>query len=191
MNTANPKLVLVRGLPGSGKSYLVAALKDSIGQDEVVVLDPDATDYTSQAYSDFSAKLTADGVESKFHPYRFLRAGAYAGITAHKVIIWNQAFTSLDGFQKTVVNLQTYAADHDTKLAVLVVEVEVPEAVAKQRIADREKQGGHGVSEAAFARFVSDYVSFAGQGYEILRVDGEDDVAVSVKAVMAALKNLT
>ncbi|HSX35737.1 MAG TPA: AAA family ATPase [Patescibacteria group bacterium] len=185
-----PILILIRGLPGSGKSYLANALKESIGNDKVVTLDPDATDYSSKEYLDLSKALIAEGVDAKFHPYRFLRSRAYAAITANKIIIWNQGFTNLDGFNKTVINLQAYASDHDTKLPLLVVEVEINPSVAKARVADRAKQGGHDVDEENFARFIGDYATFAGQGYDPVVVNGEDDVSNSVASVLDALHKL-
>ena len=181
---------MVRGLPGSGKSYLATALQAAIGKANVVLLDPDATDQTSQEYADFSSALTAEGVDEKFHPYRFLRSKAHAGITAHKIVIWNQAFTNLDGFQKTVKNLQTYAADHDTRLPLLVVEVEVGADLAKARVAKRAEQGGHDVAKEAFARFIDEYRSFAHEGYDTVIVNGEADVSGSVASIVTALQGL-
>ena len=190
VNRDHPTLLLIRGLPGSGKSYLAKALRDTLGADNVVLLDPDSTDYESQAYKDMSAALTAEGVEEKFHPYRFVRAQAYQGITDHKIVIWNQAFTNLDGFNKTVVNLQTYAADHGTTLPLLVVEVEVDHDTAKARVAERAAQGGHDVTEENFARFIGDYRSFADEGFTTVSVRGDDDVQTSAQAVLTALQNL-
>jgi len=115
-----PVLIMVRGLPGSGKSYLAQLLQKRLGGD-VVMLDPDGTDYTSGAYASFSAKLTSEGVDEKLHPYRYLRAQAYEGITDHKVIIWNQAFTNNDLLDRTIKNLQAYAAEHNEKLPAMVV----------------------------------------------------------------------
>ena len=188
--TSHPTLVLVRGIPGSGKSYLANALLKSIGTDKAVALDPDATDYTSKEYTDLSKSLTAEGVDEKFHPYRFIRGKAYKAITDHKILIWNQPFTNLDGFTKTIINLQAYAAEHNTQLPLLVVEVEIDHAVAKERVAKRKREGGHGPSENTFARFTNDYVSFADQGHTTVVVNGKDEVAVAVTAVMKALKTL-
>ncbi len=191
MKTAgHPILVLVRGIPGSGKSYLANTLLESIGADRAVALDPDATDYTSKAYTDLSKSLTAEGVDEKFHPYRFIRGKAHKAISDHKILIWNQPFTNLDGFNKTIINLQAYAAEHNTQLPLLVVEVEIDHALAKERVAKRKREGGHGPSEGTFARFTNDYVSFADQGHTTVVVNGEDEVAASVTAVMKALETL-
>lgn len=185
----HPTLILIRGLPGSGKSYLADALRTALGTDNVAVVDPDATDYTSDAYKQMSAALTAEGVDEKFHPYRFTRAQAYDGITSNKIIMWNQAFTNLDGFNKTVVNLQTYASDHGTTLPLLVVEVNVDPDVAKARVAERVAAGGHDVNEEAWTRFIADYGTFA-EHYNTVAVDGGDDVAASVDTVIRALHQL-
>jgi hypothetical protein len=187
---SHPTLMLVRGLPGSGKSYLASALTESLGKENVLILDPDKIDLTTPEYLAFSASLTKDGVDEKFHPYRWSRAQAYDAIMANKIIIWNQAFTNLDGFNKTVINLQTYATDHGTQLPLLVVEVEVGHETAKARVAEREASGGHGVSEEAFARFINEYRSFSDEGFTLVSVHGEDDVNASVVAVRTALDEL-
>ena len=187
---SHPVLILIRGIPGSGKSYLAHALETALGTARVLILDPDKIDLTSQAYKDFSASLTKDGVDEKFHPYRWSRAQAYAAIESGKIIMWNQAFTNLDGFTKTVVNLQTYATDHGTHLPLLVVEVEVTHTIAKARVAAREQQGGHGVSEEAFERFINEYRSFSDEGFVTVGVHGEDDVQASVAKVLQALRAL-
>jgi predicted ABC-type ATPase len=186
----HPAFILIRGLPGSGKSYLAAALRDAFGPEQVVILDPDATDYTSQAYLDHSEVLAAQGVEAKFYPYRFLRTQAHKAIEAKKIIIWNQAFTDLGGFTRTITNLQEYALEHHTKLPVLVVEVSISPEVAKARVANRAAQGGHDVDADTFARFINTYTSFAGEGHNTIAVNGEDDVTRSVARITTALRTL-
>jgi hypothetical protein len=93
-NLQHPLLIIVRGLPGSGKSYLAARLHKAFGEDAVVALDPDTIDLNSQEYRDHSAALTAEGVDAMVHPYRFSLGKALQGITDHKIIIWNQPFTA-------------------------------------------------------------------------------------------------
>lgn len=187
---SNPTLIMIRGVPGGGKSYIAAKLQESLGKERVVILDPDAINQTSSEYRDFSQVLTREDVNIKLHPYRFLRSKAYGGITAHKIIIWNQGFIDLDGFNKTVNNLQAYATDHNTRLPTLIVEVEIEEDVAKQRVAQRAAQGGHDVPEEAFGRFISNYASFADEGYTTVTVNGQDEVSVSVSTIINALKEL-
>ncbi len=191
-DASQPLLILIRGVPGSGKSHLTTALKKSIERSiltrTVVTLDPDATDYTSKAYAALSQELTAQGVDLKFHPYRFLRSKAYAGITAHDIIIWNQPFTNLDGFEKTVKNLQAYASEHGTQLLILVVEVEIDPIIAEERVVHRKERGGHGPSKATFDRFIDDYVSFSDKGYNTVVVHGEDELSISVSTVMKAIE---
>lgn len=187
--TGHPILVLVRGIPGSGKSYLAHAIKAAIGEDAVVTLDPDATDYSSPEYLEHTKALTAEGVEEKFHPYRFVRGKAHRAIAAHKIIVWNQAFTNFDGLNKTIINLQAYAKEQGTTLPVLVVEVEVDADIAKARIAERAKKGGHDVPEETFNRFINDYTSFADKFTTVI-VNGNDGIETSVSAVIKALERL-
>jgi len=191
-NLQHPTLVFVRGLPGSGKSYfaneLQKAINNSLGQDTVVMLDPDATDYDSKDYVDLVASLSAKGVDSKFHPYRFLRARAHGGITSNKVIIWNQPFTNFDGFNKTVINLQAYAKEHKIELPIMVVEVETDHETAKARVLQRKQAGGHGPSDNTFERFKDEYASFVEKGFSTITVNGQDDVAKSVALVMEKLQ---
>ncbi|HVU59507.1 MAG TPA: ATP-binding protein [Candidatus Saccharimonadales bacterium] len=186
----HPIVILVRGLPGSGKSYMAERLADAIGRARVVLLDPDATDYESEAYKKHVKAQLAEGVDPKLHAYRFLRAQAYQGIADRKVVIWNQPFTNLDIFHKMVANFRAQAAGHHTELRVLVVEVMLDPAVAKERVARRKREGGHGPSDAVFARFVDDYMTFANDGYDVVTVRGDAPVAQSVATVLQAVQDL-
>jgi thymidylate kinase len=142
----HPIVILIRGLPGSGKSYLARALSRELGEDDVVMLDPDATDYESDIYKEHVRQATAD------------------------------------------VRLQ--AEEHRTRLPILVVEVGIDDAIAKQRVDERKSQGGHGPSDGTFQRFVGDYESFKDEGYDTVAVSGQYDVKVSVAKVLAALDKL-
>jgi len=179
----------VRGLPGSGKSYLVRELHKILG-DETVVLDPDATDNQSKQYRDHVEDSNTNGVDPKLHAYRFLRAQAYQGIAENKIIIWNQPFTNLDIFNKMVANLHKHAAEHELSLTVFVVEVQIDTDVARQRIMKRKSEGGHGPSDATFKRFGEDYRSFAPDGYDTVTVNGQDSVQDSANTVLQALQGL-
>ena len=182
-----PILIFIRGLPGSGKSYLARELYKILGTERVVMLDPDATDYKSKEYTDHSKALIAEGIEEKFHPYRFLRSRAHQAISDHKIIIWNQPFTLAGGFERTIKSVRDYATEHDIELPILAVEIDIDPKIAKARIENRKEQGGHGPSDGRFARFVDEYVSFAGMGQDrTITVHGEDDVATLAQTVIQA-----
>ena len=192
VNTTNlnrPILVLIRGLPGSGKSYLSTAIQQLLGG-PVVVLDPDATDYSSTAYTGYVQNVTAQGVDPSLHVYRFLREQAYAGITAHQIILWNQPFTNREIFQKMTSGLINYAINLGTTLDILVVELGVDTAVAKERVDERKQAGGHGPSDTTFDRFTNDYVSFADEGFPTLSLDGSKDIQASANTVVAKIDDI-
>lgn len=184
---SKPVLVMVRGLPGSGKSYLAKELQKKIGNNNVALLDPDATDYSSVEYTAFSSELSTQGVDAKLHPYRYLRSNAYTAIISGKTIVWNQAFTNHDLLHRTIVNLQTYASEHGIDLPVLVIEVEIDSNTAKERVATRAKQGGHDVDDETFERFIKDYSSFSSYGYETIAVNGSNDVSNNAVRIMDAI----
>ena len=190
----HPLLIIIRGLPGSGKTYIAErlqkALQERHGNNSIVMLDPDATDYQSQAYLDHVQQQVKEKVDPALHPYRFLRAQAYDGITSNKIILWNQPFTNLNSFQKVTTRLQEYAQEHKAEMPVLVVEVEIDPAKAKTRVDERKQAGVHGPSDTTFDRFVGDYKSFASNGYDTVTVYGDHDANESVSTVFEIVEKM-
>lgn len=189
-STDYPILIFVRGLPGSGKTYLARALQKRIGQQNVVMLDPDATDYTSKEYIEHTRALSKEGVDQKLHAYRFLRAQAYDALASHGIVIWNQPFTNLEIFNKMVTNICIKAAEYNTEPLIVVVEVILDAKIAKRRVEKRKRLGGHGPSGATFARFVGDYHSFGQHGYDVVTVRGDADVEASISAIIETVRQL-
>lgn len=180
---------MIRGLPGSGKSYLAAELEKAIGKDRVLILDPDTVDLKNKDFLAFSRQLTKEGLDKKIHWYRWTRKNACDAAVEGKVVIWNQPFTDRGIFERLVAFIQAHAREYGVDLPVLLVEVEIGHDTAKQRIADRKQAGGHGPSEQTFARRASEYQSYA-DGFRTVAVHGEDDIAASVAAVMKEFKQL-
>lgn len=181
--------VLVRGLPGSGKSFITDKFVQTLQPGEVIVLDPDKVDTNSQGYTEHIKAMQEQGVDERLHVYRYLRGLAYDGIAAGSIVIWNQPFTNLDIFNKMVANFRLQAEQHDVALDVLVVEIEIDPILAKTRVETRKEAGGHGPSEQTFQRFSDDYVSFAPENYDVISVRG-DDAQAAVTAMQTAIGQL-
>jgi predicted ABC-type ATPase len=182
--TNTPLLIIIRGLPGSGKTYIAEKLVKEFDAASVVSLDPDTINYESADFKQHVIDQTAEGVDPILHDYRYLRAKAYDAIIAHKVLIWNQPFTNLEILQKITTRLSEHAEEHGTKLSIIIVEVAIDPAVAKERVASRKAYGGHGPDDERFERFVNEYETSATLGYTVIPVNGSDDVAVSVTTIL-------
>lgn len=180
-----PALIIIRGIPGSGKTSIAKALAETLGNVEHI--DPDDVDVASEVYRDFSRSLTAQGVDEKFHTYRYLNAKARQGIDAGNTIIWNQAFIDFKGLLITIERLKEYADEQGVPLPVLVVDVVIDAAVARQRTETRAAQDGRIIDDDVMARFIRDYVPFDQPGYPSLTVQGTDPVATSVATIVDAL----
>lgn len=187
---SRPILIIIRGVPGSGKSVVAIALQQALGSKRVVLLDPDAIDYTSSAYASHVKSCIAEGVDPALYAYRYLRAQAYDAIAAHEIIIWNQPFTNLEIFNKMVGRLRDKAAECQTQLQMLLIEVDIDPLVAKRRVEERMQTGGHGPSDSTLQKRFDEYETFAGTGYQVVSVQGEDPVALSVEKIKQALDKL-
>lgn len=176
MNVSNKKavVVLVRGLPGSGKSYIVSKFLESFKSADVISLDPDMVDKESEAYKQHVIEQEKEGVAPELHLYRFLRAQAYSGIRAGELVIWNQPFSNSEIFKKMTDNFYIQAREVGVELQILVVEVGLDPEAARARVKSRIERGGFGPDDPVFDRFVSEYRSVASEGYDVLPVDGSD-----------------
>lgn len=180
----HPVLIIIRGIPGSGKTYFAKALQKELKIIPVIMLDPDATDYNSDEYNNHVKSQNEEGVDPKLHAYRFLRAKAYEGINNHQLIIWNQPFTNLEILRKVTDRLQEHAIENNTVLPILVVEVDIDRTVAKDRVIRRKNEGGHGPSELTFARFLNEYNTAAPLGYDVVTIDGEVSPSENIPIVL-------
>lgn len=180
-----PALIIIRGIPGSGKTSIARGLTEALGNVEHI--DPDDVDVASEVYRDFSRSLSAQGIDEKFHMYRYLNAKARAAIDAGSVLIWNQAFIDFKGLSITIERLREYADGRGIPLPVLVVNVAIDPAVARRRTEARAAQDGRIIDDDVMARFIRDYVPLDQAAYPSITVQGADPVATSVTAVVDAL----
>lgn len=187
-----PLLVIVRGIPGSGKTTLACKLEDIIGDKNTVILDPDEIDKDGRDYLDFIERFRKDfpDVDSKFYPYRYLLDKAYKGLREGKVVIWDQPFTDLRGLQYTVTSLSDFFAQISSQpLRTLIVEVETNPDLARDRVYKRKLDGKHSLTEEVFHHYVENYKSVAGElSYESLSVDGSENPEVLANQVLERIR---
>ncbi len=181
---------MVRGLPGSGKSFLSEAVAKEIDPENVLILDPDTINLNNKTYQSFSSELTKEGLDEAIHPFRWSRKMACDAVVEGKIVIWNQPFTIRGIFDRLVLFIRNHAEENGIDLPVLLVEIDIDHDKAKRRIADRKQAGGHGPTDRTFARRADEYESFA-DDYETVTLHGENDINQSVKMVLDALAKLT
>lgn len=183
-----PLLIFVRGIPGSGKSFLSEALTKKIGLKNTVLLDPDAIDEKDPGYISLSKDLTQDGLPKTIHPFRWLRKSACEAISSGKTVIWNQPFTDLGVFSRLILFIEENSA-HNSKLEILIIEVSIDQDTAKERIQSRIAKGGHGPSDSTFQKRVNGYETFS-DSYQTIEINGNDTVELSVDKVLQKIDAL-
>jgi hypothetical protein len=152
----NAILVILRGLPGSGKSHLAEDIKNRIANKSISIVDPDMIDEADDSYKDFTAYLAKNEpeLESKFYPYRFLLSKSAEVLRQRGVVIWNQAFTDVDGMIYTARKLTSLCSN---KIGILVVQLESSPDDAWKRVVSRMRSGGNCMSKEKFDEFVQRY----------------------------------
>ncbi len=185
---STPALIIIRGIPGSGKTSIAIGLAEALGNNKVQRIDPDEIDVTSDAYRAFSRSLSAQGIDEKFHTYRYLNTKARQAVDAHQVIIWNQAFIDFKGLSITIERLREYAHGQGIELSVLVVDVVIDPVAARQRISTRAAQDGRVIDEEVMERFIQNYAPLDGKLYPSIIVHGTDPIQQSVTSIIGSLK---
>lgn len=146
LRAAQPRLILIGGLPGTGKSTLAARVADRLGavivQSDRIRKELQGLDPQAPAAADWESGIYRPDVTASTYEVMLRRARELLGMGETVVLdaSWNSATRRADA--------RAGAAD----LSSLVIELrcEVPQAVAVQRIAERVCSGG-GPSDATAA----------------------------------------
>lgn len=180
--------MIIRGIPGSGKTTIATEISKRLSSDSFLILDPDLLGDRTEVYQDFCGTLKTFGVSEKFFPYRFLLAQARDALMLGKTVVWDQPFTDQEGLAYTVRKLRK---EVDPNLRALIIEVNVPIEIARARIKDRKIKGGHGPSDDVFDSFIERYRSLAGDtSLRIIAVDGSGDLDIAVSVIVEAVEEI-
>ncbi len=186
LDPRGPILLLIRGLPGSGKSTQARFLSEKLGKEKSLLLDPDYIDKKESEYLEFSESLAQKepDLPVNIHPYRYLMNRALNGLKFSNIVIWNQPFIDLDQMDYTVRKL---AKDSNIDFETIVVDIETPIEISKQRNRLRIEKGGHGPSEEVFDGFVANYKRADSLGYRWIALDGTQEPEVLCKEIFELL----
>ena len=183
--TKKPLLILVRGLPGAGKSDLVDVLLQPSALVGALRLDPDRVDLADPKLVEFVSGLPIK-LSPKRQIYRFLLWQADEALRRGQHVIWEQPWRMRWGLYITIENLTHFQTGEEdiTKapFQTVLVEVLIDPAKARQRVAERFAEGRHDLSPTNFEKFVGTMESCDDLGLPSVKIDG-NDVAKEVHAV--------
>ena len=139
LGTQKPLCIFTRGLPGAGKTTTIklAMQKSDI---EFVYLNPDEIDLNGM---------------SKKELYRWMLDEAIRNLLIGKHIIWDQPWTSTQGLDDTLFNLNHFL--HIGWHKPTIFEFNVDPEISKTRVKERKNNGGHGPSENTMEKFILTY----------------------------------
>ncbi len=176
-NSKFPKLILIRGLPGAGKSHLAELLIGQMEFEEAVFCDPDKVITEGEDFLRFLEENNEEGMSIKTMIYRFLLKRAAEGLKNRRDVIWDQPWRSIWGIEYTLDFLNKYLILENTNspYEVCVVELNVSVEEAFARVKRRIENGGHGPDEEVFNRFVAEYEppQKLGDRAKIIELNGE------------------
>jgi hypothetical protein len=139
-----PVLILLRGLPGAGKSTLTKEIVSSFSiQTAVEVIDPDAITPDDPHFQNFKAEDSEPDRE-KVLVYRYNSYRAIQFLTLKKIVIWDQVWSKLDGLVLTVRKILgglVGVGEDNFRLPIFVMEIHYSAEQAYIRVEGRNRKG--------------------------------------------------
>lgn len=193
----HPLFIFLRGLPGSGKSTLIKYLQNNSKYfDTTLFLDPDKVNSLDEKYINFCEDLNNKGIPQTVHKYRFMLKNTILSLTSGKNVIWDQPWTTLQGIDDTIYNINYHLSEHITQGLILprigLIELAIPSIEAAQRVKDRKLKGGHGPTPNTFVNFINRYEPINNSlKIPILRINGLLESNKSAQIVLKFLDHLS
>lgn len=171
-------LIMLRGIPGSGKTTLGNELMHALGT-KAVGFNPDDFRYKDGKYD--GSPASGDQI------FALLDQMAISSLNCGKIVVWQRVWTTI----KSYGDLQDQVKNKLHPERLLLIEIDIQKTSAWERIAKREMSGGkQRISLEEFDYYVNRYVSLKGKipDNEFLSLKGEDDVRNNSQLIIKWLK---
>ncbi len=180
-------LVLVRGLPGAGKTTLSRLIASKTNGEGCMRLNPDEIEKENQEYLSLKSRLRKEGVDEDLCPYRYLKKKALEGLRNGITVVWDQPWSSSDGVRYTLGFLKSRT---ESDLEIHIIDVDLEPEIAWERVDERIEEGGHGPDKEHFDRLVEDFErgEVFGENYHVISGAGwiEEDIEKIIKDIVSA-----
>lgn len=172
-------LVIIRGIPGAGKSRLATQLKEVLGENSIKI-DPDEYRYMGRTLNN------SVQAGSKLELFDFLKDQALRSIKSGKIVVWDQAWTSL----KNAREISTQINKMISPAKLFLIEIEIAPSLAWDRIQAREKLGvQQGFTRVLFDTYVEKYFSVRTEDLEgeLIVLRDNDEESTNIKLILNRL----
>jgi predicted kinase len=164
LNYSTPLLIVMVGLPGSGKDYII---KNIIRDNPDIIFHVASTDDIIEKYADSIGKTYSDVFDEAIKPaIKQMDQDITNSIKERKNIIWNQTNTGLNK-RKSIINK---FPEEYTKIAVVIT---VDPEIHTSRLKNREENTGKGIPNFVINTMRNSYVEpTLGEGFDdIIKID--------------------
>lgn len=170
MRKGRAMLIIVRGLPGSGKSTLTKALSNNGIPSPTLVLDPDKVNKHSAEFCDHIKKQPTN-LPEKTLIYRMLLYQTIEALKEDVTVLWEQAWSWREGIEITIEKISRALCEQEQPI-ILIFELVLCINTAQKRVEERFRQGKHPLSGIQFRKlFLNGIEPCEDLGLKTLRLD--------------------
>lgn len=183
-------LLIVRGLPGSGKTSVLNELTRVPHFSKAVRLDPDVVNITSSEFERFCGNHPSDLPMQK-KVYRYLLYKACDELTTGKTIIWEQPWRNQELLRLTLENIVVIAyklsalPENISKLPFYagIVEISVSELEARKRVIKRFLDGQHKLLPKDIEEFIEKMEAITNISLPLIQLDSVRPITELVSSI--------